>query len=39
MTLSSGSDTVDDGLQFLVDNELNLDKKIAPGYYTVILGP
>ncbi len=39
MTQSSGSDTVDDELQSLVDNELNLDKKIVPGYYTVILGP
>lgn len=39
MTRSSGSDTVDDELQFLVDYELDLDKQIVPGYYYVILGP
>jgi hypothetical protein len=39
MTRSSGSDTVDDELQSLVDNELDLDKQIIPGYYMVILGP
>jgi hypothetical protein len=39
MTQSSGSDAVDDELQFLVDNELGLDKQLVPGYYQVILGP
>lgn len=39
MTRSSGSDSVDDSLQYLVNHELGLDKHLSPGYYTVLIGP
>ncbi len=39
ITLSSGSDKVDDELQIMVDDELNLDKQLIPGYYFVLVGP
>jgi len=39
MTRSSGSDSVDDSLQFVVDQQLDLDKQLPPGYYTVLIGP
>lgn len=39
MTRSSGSDSVDDALQSLVNHQLGLDKHLSPGYYTVLIGP
>jgi hypothetical protein len=39
MTRSSGSDSVDDVLQAMVDMELDLGRQLAPGYYTVLVGP
>jgi len=39
VTRSSGSDAVDAELQILIDNDLNLDKQLGPGYYYVLIGP
>lgn len=39
MTRSSGSDSVDDSLQYLVNHQLGLDKQLPAGYYTVLIGP
>jgi hypothetical protein len=39
MTRSSGSDSVDDRLQDLVNRQLGLDKQLPAGYYTVLVGP